>query len=158
MAWASIIEAHARIVTVLIWRHLSSGQADLDSARPNSRRLQVFRQLLEAHFRDRWTVADYASALGISPDRLHDLCRRALGKPPSLLIRERLIYEAKLLLERSTQSLDQIAAGLGFSDAPHFNKVFRAATGEPPGHYRKRRQDLAVVHEDPVERSYADWP
>lgn len=154
---SAIVEAHARIIIFLLWRVLAGDQGEFGAAHPNSRLLQQFRQLLEAHFRERWRVTHYASALGVSRDRLHDLCTRSLGKPPRILIQERLIYEARLLLERSTGTNDQIAASLGFGDAAQFSKAFKAATGLAPGRYRSisRAPDSA---QPAASRSYADWP
>jgi AraC family transcriptional activator of pobA len=154
---AAIVEAHARIVTVLIWRLVNLDEPRVTAQHRGSRLLQQFRQLLEAHFRERWQVASYARALGVSTDRLNDLCQRSLGRSPRRLIRERLTYEAQLLLERSSRTNDEIAGMLGFSDAAHFSKAFKAATGQPPGRYR--RMARAAGTKAPLERrNYADWP
>jgi AraC family transcriptional activator of pobA len=152
-----IVEAHARIVTVLIWRLSSPEDAFMSAEHRGSRLLQQFRQLLEAHFRERWQVAAYARALDITPDRLNDLCRRALGRTPKDLIQDRLIYEARILLERSTRTNDEIAAMLGYSDAAHFSKSFRSSVGEPPGRYRRLARSAGPPG-DSAARGYADWP
>ena len=154
---AAIVEAHARIITVLIWRLTSDHDALATAGQRNSRLLQHFRQLLETHFRERWQVTQYARELGVTSDRLNDICRRALGRSPRDLIQDRLMYEARLLLERSSRTNDEIAAMLGFSDVAHFSKSFRSVVGEPPGRYRRRLQSgrRQTVSE---ERNYADWP
>lgn len=154
---AAIVEAHARIVTVLVWRLMSTDEANATAQHRSSRLLQRFRQLLEAHFRERWLVAEYARALGVTPDRLNDMCKRVLGRTPSDLVQDRLIYEARLLLERSTRTNDEIAAMLGFSDAAQFSKAFKAAVGEPPGRYRRQAR-IAPADGVAERRSYADWP
>jgi AraC family transcriptional activator of pobA len=154
---AAIVEAHARIVTVLIWRLVNAEEVLATAQHRSARLLQRFRQLLEAHFRERWQVAQYAHALGVTPDRLNDLCRRGLGRAPRALIQDRLIYEARLLLERSTRTNDEIAAMLGFSDAAHFSKAFKSAVGEPPGRYRRRTRNPSAPGAS-RDRGYADWP
>jgi AraC family transcriptional activator of pobA len=154
---AAIVEAHARIVTVLIWRLMSADDRHATAQHRSARMLQQFRQLLEAHFRERWQVAEYARALGVTPDRLNNMCRRVLGRSPRNLIQDRLFYEARLLLERSTRTNDEVAAILGFSDAAHFSKAFKSAVGEPPGRYRRRtRAPNSPGLSD--GRTYADWP
>ncbi len=153
-----VIEAQLRVLLVLLWRHaaLPPGTGPATS----TRLLQAFRQSVEAHFRDRWTVADHARALGLTPDRLHDLCTRALGKPPQRLIHERLAHEARLMLVRSSATLDQIAGALGFSHPGHFNRFFRGIEGVPPGVWRRAQAadspDTPATGAPPP--SYADWP
>ncbi len=165
-----VIEAQVRVLLVLMWRHaaLPPGAAPASA----TRLLQAFRQSVEAHFRDRWTVADHARALGLTPDRLHDLCSRVLGKPPQRLIHERLAHEARLMLARSSATLDQIAGALGFPNTGHFNRFFRRAEGLPPGAWRRAQTGAGagagagigagMGAGDPSasapSASYADWP
>lgn len=154
----TVIEAQARVLVVFLWRGVDPADLGAGAARAPSWLLQSFRQLLEAHFRDRWTVARYAAELGISPDRLHDVCRRSLGKPPRQLIQERQAYEARVLLERSSWTIDQIAAALGFRDTPQFSKVFKVGVGVPPGAYRRSVRESRGAEASTAARSYADWP
>jgi AraC family transcriptional activator of pobA len=117
-----------------------------------------FRQLVEMHFRDRWQIGSYAEAIGISPDRLHDICRRKLGKTPSQLIQERVVHEARLRLERSALTVEQVANSLGFRDVGHFSRFFKSKAGLPPATYR-HRMALSVGDDPEVPVStYADWP
>ncbi|MEQ9814658.1 MAG: AraC family transcriptional regulator [Azospirillaceae bacterium] len=153
----SMIEAQMRAILVLIWRHSAFAEAPPLQAR-SARLLQHFRQLLEVHFRDRWTIARYADALGIAPDHLHDICRRELGKPPRLLVQERLIHEARLMLETSTLTVDQIAAAVGFRDTGHFSRFFKAKSALAPGAYRKAVTSSAGESTGLATSSYADWP
>jgi AraC family transcriptional regulator, transcriptional activator of pobA len=76
-----------------------------------TRRVLAFRQSPKTHFRKRCGVADHARALGMTPDRPHDLSVRLLGKPTTL---------------------DQIAAALGFPHTDHFSRFFRRIEGVPP--------------------------
>jgi AraC family transcriptional activator of pobA len=62
------------------------------------------------------------------------------------------------LLQRSHQTLDQIADYLGFRSTPQFSTFFKSETGLPPGAFRKasRQQGSAAQHVQ--VGSYADWP
>ncbi|MCU0906731.1 MAG: AraC family transcriptional regulator [Rhodobacteraceae bacterium] len=153
-----VIEAQLRVLLVLLWRH--SALPPGTSPATATRLLQAFRQSVEAHFRDRWTVADHARALGLTPDRLHDLCTRTLGKPPQRLIHERLAHEARLMLARSSATLDQIAGTLGFTQPGHFNRFFRGIEGVPPGVWRRAQSAGRPGQAQGAEpsTSYADWP
>ncbi len=95
-----------------------------------------FAALVERHFRAHWTVEDYARALGISRDRLTDICKRAHGSPPGTFLRERLHREARLYLQTAPLTIDEIAGLLGFSATPQFTRFFRLREGVPPGRYR----------------------
>lgn len=116
-----------------------------------------FVALVEENFRRHWTVMRYAGALGISRDRLHDICRAAHGRSPGDLVRTRLALEARLYLENSSLSLGQIADMLGFAGTAPFNRFFRAQTGLPPGRFRKalRQPDRARQVADTAPY---DWP
>ena len=155
---ATLIEAQCRILAVRLWRLFLQSGSETTPVTRERRELQVFRALMETQFRNRWTVRAYADEMGMSPDRLHDLCHRALGRPPSALIRERLAYEAQLLMLRSNQPLGQIAGQLGFVDAPQFSKFFRQEFGEPPGQYRRRNAAERARGEARDARTFSDWP
>lgn len=155
---ATVIEAQVRVMLVMLWRHAARPD-DLQQARGStSLILQQFRQTLETHFRDRWTVARYADTLNISSDRLHDICQRTLGKPPLQLIHERSGYEAQVLLERSSMTLEQIAEFLGFNSAAQFSSFFKVLRGLPPGAYRRQVRSAKEKPGLRVSQSYADWP
>lgn len=116
-----------------------------------------FTALVESHFRDHWSVARYAAELGISRDRLNDICLKAHGRPPARLIRERLVLEARIYLENSPLALGQIAGVLGFAGASQFNRVFKALQGRTPGKYREERRRLAQGGATAPGAPYA-WP
>lgn len=154
----TVIEAQVRVLLVLLWRHVALPE-EQNTAPPASQLiLLTFRQLLETHFRDRWNVTQYAEAIGVSPDRLHSICTRALGRHPQRLIHERTGHEAQVLLRRSAQTLDQISAHLGFKSTAQFNTFFKGLTGLPPGAYRSQSHKIERGDSDPAIRSFADWP
>ncbi len=130
----ALIDSLLHVLLVLLYR--GQPQAVQAEARGTTALGTRFATLVEAHFRDHWTVQRYAGALGISRDRLNDLCQRDFGRPPGVLIRQRLHLEARLYLENSALSIDQIGALLGFAATPQFARFFRAGAGVPPGRFR----------------------
>jgi AraC family transcriptional activator of pobA len=156
-SWTMVL-SQIRTLLVLLWR--ASGVEEIASRAQGepSRILQRFRQLVEIHFRERWPVAAYADALGLSHDRLHDICRRELGKTPSRLIHERVVHEARLRLERSALTVEQVSSSLGFRDVGHFSRFFKSKVGLPPAAYRDRVTLAAADGAEVAETSYADWP
>lgn len=156
--YETVTEAQIRVLLVLLWRNTIRPDELLRASATSAVILQRFRQMVETHFRDRWTVARYAEELGVSADRLHSICTRVLKTPPLRLIHARSAQEAEVLLERSTQTLDQIAAYLGFRSTSQFSAFFKAETGLPPGSWRKAIRDRNPQAVTLKKRSYADWP
>lgn len=51
-------------------------------------------------------------------------------------LREARLHHAARLLESTDLSVERVAAASGFASPFHFNRVFRARYGTPPGAYR----------------------
>lgn len=93
-----------------------------------------FRQLVEAHFSRERAVGFYASALGLSPRRLTEVVRPALGVSPGEYVRRRTYVEARRLVQFSDHTFAEIADRLGFDDAAYFSRFFRRyAQASPSG-------------------------
>ncbi|MBK5962379.1 hypothetical protein CCR97_29935 [Rhodoplanes elegans] len=157
-AWTAVT-AHVALVMVGLWRASGIEAAAGRSGGPAASILQRFRHLVELHFREHWRIPRYAEALAVSPDRLHAICLRELGRAPLALVHERVAREAMLLLERSMLTVEQVSAHLGFKDPAHFNRFFKANAGMPPGAFRRETARAAANRTPPPARhSYADWP
>lgn len=97
-----------------------------------------FERLVEERYRERWSVADYADALGVTSTHLTRVCRAATGLPASRLAEARLATEARRLLAYTPHTVAEIASGLGFLDPAHFTRVFTRATSLSPTAFRAR--------------------
>jgi AraC-like DNA-binding protein len=151
-----VLAAQFRILLVGLLRLTGPAEAALAGTGANARFLQRFRELVETNYRARWPVTRYAETIGISPDRLHSLCTRRLGRTPKALIAERLAREAGLGLERSTLSIEQLSYALGFRDPAHFSHFFKRMTGISPGGFRRRMTGTNRMASSPA--NFADWP
>ncbi|QIS22126.1 helix-turn-helix domain-containing protein [Nocardia terpenica] len=105
-----------------------------------------FRDEIEAHFRVRHKVAEYAARLGYSTRTLNRLARENTGLTAKQLIDERIVLEAKRLLAHGDDAVTRIADHLGFDDPSNFSKYFQQRTGTTPAAFRARA-DTAVTHE-----------
>jgi AraC family transcriptional activator of pobA len=141
------------LILAHLWRACGpSGNADsFISGAPIAER---FRQLVELHYRDDLSVDEFAHMLGVARGQLHAACIRALGRAPLQLVHARLLAEARLRLQETAQSVQQIAYGLGFRDPSYFNRFFRRLSGISPGAYRKS----ARVDPPREATSFAAWP
>ena len=106
-----------------------------------SQLLQRFEALLEAHYREHWTVADYARRLAVTPTHLSRVLRGATGESASRLIDARVIREARRQLAFTHLSVASIAYALGYVDPALFSRVFARVAGRSP---RAFRQQLAA--------------
>lgn len=102
-----------------------------------------FREAVELHFRDGWSVQDYANALGVTAPTLTRACRAALGKAPGEAVLDRTLLEAMRSLTYSAATVSQIAGDLGFADTAYFARFFKARSGMTAGAFRRQRGWLA---------------
>lgn len=152
---ANIVEAQLSILLVALYRLLTTGR---NGPLPFGRASVPTRfvALIEAHLGARWSVATYCAELGVSREQLHTACIRSFGRAPGVMIRQRMMIEARRLLQQSPLSIDQIAQRLGFGNSPQFNRFFKGMEGVPPGRFRKSMQ-AGAGRETRAEDLYA-WP
>lgn len=154
----TIIEAYLRILLIRLWRAYDvSGSAGRPRA-PTQEIYNRFNNLVELHFRDRWSVSRYAQSLNISRDRLGDICRKEGGHAPKHIIDSRISIEACLILEHSTNSLEQVSGLLGFATAAHFSRFFSRMIGIPPGSFRSNKITQISDTTLPDESAAYEWP
>lgn len=102
----------------------------------NHPRLERFRQLVEAHYREHRDLDFYAEALGLTRRSLSRLTADRLGCSPITVLHRRLATEARRLLRYTGASAAQIAAELGFEDPSYFSRFYLRMTGRRPGEER----------------------
>ena len=109
-----------------------------------SRVAALFQQLLERQFPidsphdglKLRTPGDFARQLSVHVNHLNRAVRELTGKPTSAHIAERLISEAKALLQHTDWSTAEIAYALGFAYPTYFNNFFKKQTGTTPSAIR----------------------
>ena len=111
-------------------------EAAPDSAPDSDSRFARFEELVEAHYADRWSVADYAQALSVTPVHLTRISRTATGMPASRVIEERIVREARRSLVYTDLPVSVVAYALGFEDPAYFSRLFSRATGMSPRRFR----------------------
>jgi AraC-like DNA-binding protein len=106
----------------------------------SSRITSVFLELLERQFpiesSDRplqlKTAQDYAKCLSVHVNYLNRAVKEVTGKPTTAHISERIISEAKALLQHTDWNIADIAYALGFEYPTYFNNYFKRMTGTNP--------------------------
>ena len=105
-----------------------------------SRLTSVFLELLERQFPVESAESplrlkspqDYAAALHVHVNYLNRAVKEITGKSTSTHIAERILSEAKALLQHTGWNIADIAYSLGFEYATYFNNFFKKLTGTNP--------------------------
>jgi len=137
----SDLAAEGLVTLLAVWlaRHSQANAGPLDTGSEAATRLmRRFADLLDKGHREGLGVADYAARLGVTPTHLSRVCRQVAGRPASALVHDRLLYEARIMLEGSGLAVQEIAANLGFLSPSHFTRFFSQRMGCPPSAYRAR--------------------
>ncbi|HEV7378499.1 MAG TPA: helix-turn-helix domain-containing protein [Dyadobacter sp.] len=106
----------------------------------SSRITSVFLELLERQFpiesADRplqlKTAQDYAQNMNMHVNYLNRAVKQVTGKPTTTHITERIVGEAKALLQHTDWNISEIAYALGFEYPTYFNNFFKRLTGTNP--------------------------
>lgn len=105
-----------------------------------SRITSVFLELLERQFPVESasqpltlkTAQDYAKNLNVHVNHLNRSVKEVTGKSTTAHISERIINEAKALLQHTDWNIADIAYSLGFEYPTYFNNFFKRLTGTNP--------------------------
>jgi AraC family transcriptional activator of pobA len=100
----------------------------------------VFLELLERQFPientsqalQLKTAQDYAKNLNVHVNYLNRAVKETTGKPTTTHISERIIGEAKAMLQHTNWNIADIAYALGFEYPTYFNNFFKRLTGKNP--------------------------
>lgn len=110
----------------------------------SSRLSSVFLELLERQFPIETTAnplqlktaQHYAQHLNVHVNYLNRAVKQITGKSTTNHITERIITEAKALLQHTDWSVSEIAYALGFEYPTYFNNFFKKQTGTNPKSFR----------------------
>lgn len=105
---------------------------------------RVFLELLERQFPIESinsplklkNAQDYANYLTVHVNYLNRCVKDITGKSTTTLISERIISEAKALLQHTDWNIAEIAFALGFEYPTYFNNFFKKMTGSNPRSFR----------------------
>lgn len=112
-----------------------------------SRVTSVFIELLERQFpiesMDKplqlKTAQEYANFLNIHVNSLNRAVKETTGKSTTTHISERIVSEAKALLQHTDWNISDIAYSLGFEQPAYFNNYFKRISGTNPKSLRAQK-------------------
>lgn len=132
---------HLGLFAVFFERQIDTSQSETFKARAKTsaaRLVAAFTDLIERGYRSDHGVAEYATALGVTPTHLTRCCNQTCGKSALAILRDRVHYEACILLRETGTPVNEIATQLGFHSAAYFSRSFAAQTGATPSSFRKK--------------------
>lgn len=97
-----------------------------------------FKKMLEENFIQYKPVAYYAQKFCLSSSAFNKKVKAVFYKPPSKLIKERIILEAKKKLHLTFASIKEIAFDLGLKDEFYFSRFFKKEVGVSPKYFREK--------------------
>lgn len=101
--------------------------------------LQKFIQLVNNFYIEKRTIEDYATLLHVTPNHLSRTVKSASTKNALSYINDRLVSEAKSLIQFTDFDIAEIAYQLNFSDPANFGKFFKKHTDLTPLEFRKSK-------------------
>jgi AraC family transcriptional activator of pobA len=96
-----------------------------------------FIELVEQHYQKLHAPADYATMLHLTPKALGRAVKRALGRTPTQIVKERFVKHAQWQLLHTLRPVKEIAAEVGLEDEFYFSRLFKQAIGLSPVKYRE---------------------
>lgn len=137
---AAMLEWLFRVLLLIIRRQvdLQEVQAEMRGSRLET--FTRFRQLVEDHYQEHWSIATYARELALTQQTLNRVCRAFAGKGALEIVQERMLLAARRHLIYTDASVEAIAYGLGFQDPAYFSRFFKRLAGMAPGQFRQARE------------------
>jgi AraC-like DNA-binding protein len=129
------------IVTRLLSLNQSNGPERRKVAQLSKWRLKRAMEYIEASLAESVSLADIATAAGLTRMHFAAQFRRATGLRPHEYLLHRRIERAQEKLVETDMSLIEVALSVGFQTQSHFTSVFTRMVGQPPRAWRDAQRD-----------------
>lgn len=104
----------------------------------SNERLRLAIDYVEAHCARPIRLQELAELTGLSESYFSHAFKAATGMPPHRWQLQARVRLAKRMLDKGAAPLTEIAVATGFSDQPHFTRVFKGMTRFTPSAWRAR--------------------
>lgn len=119
------------------WKKQNLQNETLDLVSTDQDFFRNFSRLVNIHYKEKHSVADYADLLNLAPKTLSNKFHKLNLENPNEMIKNRIVLEAKRLLLYSELTIKEIAYQLGYEDPAYFNRIFTQKSGKTPAVFRK---------------------
>ncbi|SAK51386.1 GlxA family transcriptional regulator [Caballeronia ptereochthonis] len=133
--------------TLLVYHRRAGGQSqhsallELDA---KSDRIQSALTYARRNLAQPLSVEQLAEVARLSPRQFSRAFRAETGQSPAKAVERLRLEAARLMLERSRHTVEQIAQQTGFSDARRMREAFTRAFGQPPQAIRRNARPVSA--------------
>jgi AraC-like DNA-binding protein len=135
--WERGLEALAlRLLLNFVREHIRMDEVFEAAPWREMRRVLPALEIMRRRLGEPLTVGELATACHLSPPHFRRVFARVTGLAPNAYLRRQRLEAAALLLRRTDDTVETVAARVGFADASFFTHSFKDAMGASPGKYR----------------------
>lgn len=109
-------------------------------SRKNQRAIKQCLAYIDQNFHNRISVRDLAEMINFSEDYFIHEFSKFMGKSPISYLNSVRLDKAKMMLNSTDKSIDDIAFDSGFQTTSYFIRLFKKQNGITPLQYRKKLQ------------------
>jgi AraC-like DNA-binding protein len=125
------IRAYAELVSVLLDRELAA-VAENSAQAAIRRRLNALWERIDGALQHKWTIAELASQLQLSPVHFHRIVLEQCGATPMQIVTRLRMRRAEAMLRNPDYKLSAIASALGYETPFALSRAFKRSTGRSP--------------------------
>ncbi len=130
------LEAHAALMSVWLRRQIAEDEHVPDKPKAAERLSKRYCDLLPHRYHSGDSMTDYAATLDVTATHLTRAVKAATGKTAADLLTERVLHEARRLLQETKEPAQNIARHLGFGSPAYFTRFISQHTGSAPSRQR----------------------
>lgn len=135
--WQSGLEALVfRLLLNFIRDYLSPDEILEKAQWRETRRILPALEMMRRRLHGALAIGDLARSCHLSEPQFRRVFSRVMNTTPNAYLRRLRLEEAASLLRRTDETIDAIAARVGYADASFFAHSFKAVMGTSPGKYR----------------------
>jgi transcriptional regulator GlxA family with amidase domain len=132
---------------LVLYHRRAGGQSqhsELLELRPKSDRLQNALTYAKRNLRRPLSIDELAKAANLSPRQFSRTFRAVTGQTPAKAVENLRLETARMLVEQSVHSIEEVAAETGFGDSERMRRAFLRGFGQPPQAIRRNvRSEMA---------------
>lgn len=130
------------ILLQLISRFLSSKSFKTNNSQSVPSKILDTMSYVQLNLSENLTVAQLADRINQNQDYFSKQFLIHTGQRPLNYIHEKKIERAQYLIATTNNTFLEIALNTGFSNLPHFSKIFKQIVNLTPGEYRNQNRHL----------------
>ncbi|WP_336981031.1 MULTISPECIES: GlxA family transcriptional regulator [unclassified Cedecea] len=126
---------------LVLYHRRAGGQSQFSSLlelEPKSDRIQKVMTYARAHLENALSVEELAAVANLSPRQFSRSFQAETGQSPARAIEHLRLESARMLLETSARSIDEVARQTGFGERDRMRRAFLRAYGQPPQVIRRQ--------------------